>query len=174
MNLKIINSLIIVACLSAALSACNNTRTLLCRQWKTVSLVNTKLEREVQDMKTYIDTLGKQDPSLRNEINLDSTRFLLEQELHNSLKEHKLAEDNTIIEFKPNGICYTTTLDGTDSAHYELDNQLIKIDEAALKGYGETMTFEIMRLTKNVLELRVIDYGDTSYITMNPLLEISK
>ncbi|MEZ5047162.1 MAG: hypothetical protein R2831_09245 [Chitinophagaceae bacterium] len=57
-----------------------------------------------------------------------------------------------------------------DSAYYEVINDEIKIDEAKLKGYGETMTFTILSLTKDTLKLRMVDYGDTSFIVMVPTL----
>jgi hypothetical protein len=52
---------------------------------------------------------------------------------------------------------------------YSLDGNLIRIDEAMLKGYGETMTFEILKLTTDSLRLRLIDYGDTSIVMMIPV-----
>ena len=44
----------------------------------------------------------------------------------------------------------------------------IKIDEGKLKGYGETMTFEILHLTKDTLSMRFVDYGDTSFVLLVP------
>jgi hypothetical protein len=72
------------------------------------------------------------------------------------------------MEFKSNGIAYTTSIDGIDSAMYTIENNFIKIDEAKLKGVGETMTFEILSLSKDTLKMQLVDYGDTSVVVMIP------
>jgi hypothetical protein len=95
--------------------------------------------------------------------------MILKAQLTQSLKEQKLAEENTLMEFKSNGVVYTTSIEGTDSAMYHIEDNFIKIDEAKLKGHGETMTFEIMKLDANQLQLRLIDYGDTSIVSMVPV-----
>jgi hypothetical protein len=38
-----------------------------------------------------------------------------------------------------------------------------------LKGHGETMTFEILKLDQDTLRVKLIDYGDTSIATMVPV-----
>ncbi|MBK7690983.1 MAG: hypothetical protein IPJ31_07660 [Bacteroidetes bacterium] len=80
--------------------------------------------------------------------------------------------ENTIMEFKSNGVIYTTSIQGTDSAMYSIDDENnIVIDEAKLKGYGETMKFNILTLSKDSLRVKIIDYGDTSYVSMIPAKE---
>lgn len=143
---------------------------MLCKKWKTVALQNYALERELAFMSQYIDTLGNQDPALQKEINIDSTKKMLAKTLQQSKVEQQQALDNTLMEFLPNGIAYTTSIDGLDSAMYAIEDNFIKIDEAKLKGVGETMTFEILRLTTDSLRLRIIDYGDTSIVTLIPAL----
>jgi hypothetical protein len=51
---------------------------------------------------------------------------------------------------------------------YTIENNFIKIDEAKLKGVGETMTFEILSLSKDTLKMQLVDYGDTSVVVMIP------
>lgn len=139
------------------------------RKWKTFSLKNMRMEREIASMKVYIDTLGRQDPALRATMNLDSTKKVLQAGLDQTLQQQAFDRDNTVMEFSSNGIVYTTTAESADSARYTLEENTIKIDEAAIKGHGETMTFEILSLSADTLKLRVIDYGDTSLITMIPV-----
>jgi hypothetical protein len=85
------------------------------------------------------------------------------------MKEQQIALENTIMEFKSNGVSYTTSIDGLDSAMYTVEGQFIKFDEAKLKGHGETMTFEILKLDQDTLRVKLIDYGDTSIATMVPV-----
>lgn len=120
-------------------------------------------------MKQYIDTLGAQDIALRSAVNLDSTRNVLQRELDQLLQQQAYDRDHTYMDFRPNGVVYTSTADQTDSAMYKVEENAIKIDEAALKGHGETMTFEILSVSKDTLKLQLIDYGDTSLITMIPV-----
>lgn len=141
---------------------------LLCKKWKTVSIHNSKMDQELEFMKNYIDTIGTLDKEISEAVNLDSLKMNMRIELENSIKEQKQAIENTMMEFKSNGISYTTSIDGVDSASYILEGDDIKIDEAKLKGYGETMTFTILKLTADSLKVRLIDYGDTSVALMIP------
>ena len=166
---KIINISLVFVLLSIGLSACkNDKKDLLCKKWKTVHLQNAKMDAEIATMRTYIDTLGNNDPELAKAMDLDSVKALLTADLERSLSEQQTALANTLMEFKSNGVSYTTSIDGADSAYYELEGNLIKFDEAKLKGLGETMTFEILKLQKDSLIVKLIDYGDTSIATMVP------
>lgn len=141
---------------------------LLCKKWKTVSIHNSKMDQELEFMKHYIDTIGTLDKEISEVVNLDSLKMNMRIELENSIKEQKLAIENTLMEFKSNGISYTTSIEGIDSAFFEMEGDEIKIDEAKLKGFGETMTFTILKLTPDTLKIRLIDYGDTSIAVMIP------
>lgn len=127
------------------------------------------MERELAFMKDYMDTIGKNDPEIRELVNLDSLKLMLNEQLKSGMEEQKLQAENLVMEFKKNGIAYNTSIDGVDSAYYTLEGSDIKIDEAKLKGYGETMTFTIMKLSSDSLLLRLVDYGDTSFISMVPV-----
>lgn len=141
---------------------------MLCKKWKTVSFTNAKMDQEMKFMQEYIDTLGQNDPELKASINLDSTKMALQTVMEASLKEQKQALENTLMEFKTNGVTYTTSIDGVDSAMFTLEDNLIKIDEAKLTGVGESMTFEILSLSKDTLKMQLVDYGDTSVVVMIP------
>lgn len=169
MNAKLVHKLPFFYLLLFITIACNDSKTkLLYQKWKTIQLQNTKMDQEIATMRAYIDTLGNQDPELAKAINLDSVKALLSADLEHSLADQKAALANTLMEFKPNGISYTTSIDGTDSAAYQLEGNFIKFDEAKLKGIGETMTFEILQLSADTLKVKLIDYGDTSIATMIP------
>lgn len=169
MKSKFINIFCLVLICSTTFLACKSSqKDLLCKKWKTVALKNSKMEQEVLFMQQYIDTLGQNDPELKTLINIDSTKMMLKAEMEKSTKEQQLALENTLMEFKSNGVAYTTSIDGVDSAMFTIEENFIKIDEAKLKGVGETMTFEILNLTKDSLKLQMIDYGDTSVVLMIP------
>jgi len=170
MNQSISHVGIALLLLAVILLSCRgNNEKWLCQTWKTIALKNTTMDKGIQEMKDYIDTLGQHDTELRNTIDIDSAKKSLEQILNKTMMEQSIAEKSTMMEFKANGICYTISLEGIDSAMYSLDGNLIRIDEATLKGYGETMTFEILKLTIDSLRLRLIDYGDTSIVMMIPV-----
>lgn len=169
MKLKIINILGSFFIAMVYLTACKDSKTdLLCKKWKTVALQNTKMEQEMKFMEQYVDTIGQNDPELRSSVNLDSAKMLIKEEMQRSVLEQKQAIENTLMEFKTNGIAYTTSIDGVDSAMFSIENNFIKIDEAKLKGVGETMTFEILSLSKDTLKMQLVDYGDTSVVVMIP------
>lgn len=170
MNAKIINISLAIAAFTAGLIGCKSSqKEVLCKKWKTISIQNATMDQEVASMQQYIDTLGAQDAELRSTINLDSVKMLLRSDLERSLKEQQTALENTLMEFMPNGVAYMTSIDGLDSAMYTLEDKYIKFDEAKLKGHGETMTFEILKLNPDTLKVKLIDYGDTSIATMIPV-----
>ena len=169
MKLKIVNILASFFITLVFLVACKDAnKDLLCKKWKTIALHNTKMDEEIKFMEQYVDTIGQNDPELRMAVNLDSAKLILKDEMQRSLFEQKQAIENTLMEFKSNGVAYTTSIDGIDSAMYTLENNFIKIDEAKLKGVGETMTFEILSLSKDTLKMQLVDYGDTSVVVMVP------
>ena len=169
MHPKIINISTLLLGIAICVIGCKDEKKdLLCRKWKTVKLQNTKMDVEVATMRAYIDTLGNNDPELAKALDLDSVKAILSADLERSLADQQMALANTLMEFKSNGVSYTTSIDGADSAYYELEGNFIKFDEAKLKGHGETMTFEILKLEKDSLLVKLIDYGDTSIATMVP------
>jgi hypothetical protein len=167
------NAVKIIFCSMILGSCASDTKDLLCKKWKSVQLKNPQMDQEIASMQAYIDTIGNQDVALRQQINIDSLKAILQTELNNAMSEQQISLENTLMDFKSNGIVYTTSIQGVDSAMYKIekdkDETVIIIDEATLKGYGETMKFEILTLKKDTLLLKMIDYGDTSYVTMVPV-----
>jgi hypothetical protein len=138
----------------------------LYQKWKTISFRNSKMEAEIQNMKNYIDTVGNQDPEMRKATDIENLKKTLREELEIGIAEQKTNNDNMFIEFRPNQLMIATSIDGVDSAMFTMEDNFIKVDDAALKGYGESMTFEILQLTKDQLRLRLVDYGDTTIAEM--------
>ncbi|MBK7763353.1 MAG: hypothetical protein IPI46_08255 [Bacteroidetes bacterium] len=172
MNRRIINNALVAILFISGLLSCSAPEKNLIRQkWKTIALNNPKMEAEFLKMQQYIDTVGTLDKFLADTVNIDSLKMSLQTELNQMKESVRISRDNTLMEFKSNGVVYMTSIDGTDSAMYELEKRTIKIDEAKLKGYGESMTFEILKITTDSLRLRLIDYGDTSEVTMVPVLD---
>ena len=170
MNCKIINIILAFFVLIFIQIGCKSDKSkFLYQKWKTASLKNSTMEKEIKEMQAYIDTLGKNDAEVRNAVNVDSAKMILQAQLDQSIEEQRLASENTLMEFLSNGVVVTTSIDGVDSAMFSLEENLIKIDEAKLKGHGETMTFEIISLNQDNLSLRLVDYGDTSVIDMKPV-----
>ncbi len=163
---KYLIPLLLIVCIS---SCKEETSKLLCKKWKTSKLVNTKMEAEIRDMEYYIDTVGTVDKEVSQTLNLDSFKLLMRETLKANIEEQKTALENTSMYFFANGLVIATSIAGTDSAKWTLTGTSIKVDEAALKGTGESMTYEIKEISKDKLVLQVIDYGDTVTATMLPV-----
>ncbi|QLH46925.1 MAG: hypothetical protein HWD58_15640 [Bacteroidota bacterium] len=154
------------------LTACSEPRKeMLCKKWRTVALKNAKMEAQIQQTEAMLDTLGQQDPELHQILNVDSLKTQIRQEIARSRQEQQLAMENMFMDFRSNGVVYNTSIDGTDSAYYTLEENDIKIDEARLKGYGETMTMTVLGISSDTLSLRLIDFGDTSFIQLVPVVQ---
>lgn len=154
------------------LTACSDSKmNLLCKKWRTVALKNARMEGQIQQTEAMLDTLGQNDPELHQILNVDSLKNQIRQEIARSRQEQQLAMENMFMDFRSNGVVYNTSIDGTDSAYYTLEENDIKIDEARLKGYGETMTMTVLGISSDTLSLRLIDFGDTSFIQLVPVVQ---
>lgn len=166
MDAKFVHWVGVFAMLSLFSCGSNSPEKLLIGRWKTVALENAGFERQAADTRQYIDTLGNADPTLRNSLDLDSLKAALRADFEQALQAQATALENTLMEFRANGVAYTTSIDGVDSALYKVEEGQIRIDEAGLKGHGESMTFTILTLEQDTLKVRLVDYGDTSVATM--------
>lgn len=143
---------------------------LLCRKWRTVAFENKKMQEQIRYFEHFIDTLKYNSNDYASPSDLDSLKKGLQSDLDAMREEQRFALENNTMEFRSNGVTYTTSIEGSDSAMYEIeDGNMIRIDESKLKGVGETLTFEILKLNKDTLKIRFVDYGDTSVATMVPI-----
>lgn len=172
MRINFINISVKLLICSLFFNACQSENSsLLHRKWQSVALSNPQMDEQISFMKHYIDTVGNNDPEIGKHIHLDSLKMVLREELSHILEDQKQMLENTLMNFQSNGVVYITSIDGVDSAMYKLEGNVIIVDEAKLKGYGELMKFEILQLTIDSLKLKSIIYGDTSYVSMIPLKE---
>ena len=160
--------ILLTTLLALGISCKTDKKSQLCRKWKTVALKNVKMEQDMHAMQIYLDTVGQNDPTLKEVVNLDSLKMEIRAEMQRSVKEQQVAMDNMFMEFRSNGVVVNTSIDGQDSAYFTLEGEDIKIDEAKMKGFGETMTMTIMALNTDSLKLRLVDFGDTSYVQLVP------
>lgn len=166
MEAKVVHWMGVFAVLGLFACGGHSPEKLLIGRWKTIDLNNAGFERQAAETRQYIDTLGNADPELRNSLDLDSLKAALRADFEQALQAQASALENTLMEFRANGVAYTTSIEGVDSALYRIEEGQIRIDEAGLKGHGESMTFTILRLEQDTLKVRLVDYGDTSVATM--------
>jgi hypothetical protein len=170
MKLTISGKIAFVSLIITCLFSCkSNNQDNLFQKWQTVAIQNHKMDDEIKKMKDYIDTVGNLDQEIHKATDVTLLKKELQAELEKNLSDQKLAFENTFMEFTSNFLMITTSIEGIDSAMYKIEDPFIKVDDAKLKGYGESMTFEILSLTKDTLKLKLIDYGDTSIATMIPV-----
>lgn len=130
------------------------------------------MNKNIQDMQLYIDTVGNQDIFLKKSINIDSLKKELQAQLNMAIEEQKVSQENSIMNFKNNGMVYSYNIQGVDSAKYIVNEENeIEIDDRDLKGYGELIRMKIIKLSADSLLLRMVDYGDTTFVTMIPALD---
>lgn len=152
------------------LSSCQEVdKSLLCKKWKTVWLQNRKSQLFLDSIQHEIDTLDRS-VRFQSAQEREDYRTMLQSTLNQIKEEQRSAFEQTLIEFQPNGVSLTTSPEGTSTAKYEVeDHRYIRLDESAFTGVGTTMTMEILKLTKDTLQLRFIDMDDTSTAIMKPV-----
>lgn len=144
----------------------------MCKKWKSVTVLNSSMNKNIQGMRNYIDTVGNEDIFLKKSINVDSLKKELQAQLDLAIEEQKVSQENAIMDFKKNGMVYSYTIQGVDSAKYIVNEENeIEIDDRELKGYGELIRMKIIKISADTLQLRMVDYGDTTFVTMIPALD---
>lgn len=166
MDAKVVHWIAVLTVFGLFSCGSNSPEKLLVGRWKTIALDNAGFERQASETQRFIDTLGEADPTLKYSLDLDSLKAALRDDFEQALQAQATALENTLMEFRANGVAYTTSIDGVDSALYRVEEGQIRIDEAGLKGHGESMTFTILKLEQDTLKVRLVDYGDTSTATM--------
>lgn len=130
------------------------------------------MNKNIQEMQLYIDTVGNNDIFLKKSINIDSLKKELHEQLDMAIEEQKVSQENAIMDFKKTGIVYSYSIQGVDSAKYIVNEENeIEIDDRDLKGYGELIRMKIIKISADSLLLRMVDYGDTTFVTMIPALD---
>ena len=163
-------NLLAVAAFMLLFTHCKNKQQdLLCKKWRTVAFENKKMQEQIKYFEHFIDTLKYNPNEYASMADLDSLKKGLQSDLDAMREEQRLALENNTMEFRTNGVTITTSIEGSDSAMYNIeDEKYIRIDESKLKGSGESLTFEILKLNKDSLQIRFIDFGDTSVATLVP------
>lgn len=142
----------------------NKEQTLL-GKWKTESFKNTAMDAEIEKLKITMDTLTENNELART-MGLDSVKLMMQNMLDAFIENNEVMKDNMFLEFRKDKVCYLTSPEGVDSAKWYFEDNYIVIDEPELKKMGEVLRFEILKLEKNNLHIRMVDQGDTSLVQM--------
>lgn len=151
------------------LLSCNeNRQDLLCKTWKGVALKNDRMDQDIRNMQTYIDTLGDKDAYLQSQFDIDSLKALLQAELNKGLQKQQEALESTRMEFRRNGIIISHSAQTTDTAQFQLKGENdIQITET--KGNHKQLHYQIISLTRDTLKMQIEESGEINLVTMIPV-----
>ena len=161
--------LLLLPLLAMLFFSCKPTREkMIVGKWQAIHLDNPTLDEQVKQMNAFLDTVGSHTSPEQNELlygvkNIDSLKEIQRTQIKQALIEQESAIKNTYLQFKDDGILYYsfgTTLD-TACWYFEGENNLV-LDEKKLKGVGNIVKIELVKLEKNELQLRFHDKGFSS------------
>ncbi len=143
-------------------------------KWQATHLDNPTLDEQVKQMNAFLDTVGSHTSPEQNELlygvkNIDSLKEIQRTQIKQALIEQESAIKNTYLQFKDDGILYYSFGTSPDTAcwYFEGENNLV-LDEKKLKGVGNIVKIELVKLEKNELQISFHDKGFNSTAVFIP------
>gem|GEM_PF-6368731 len=129
---------------------------------------NSMVEEYLRNMSATIDTLSADNPLLREGgiDNLEEAKKEFRLQLDTARMKYdelKLSGSNSFLEFKKDGRVVLTNLDGESTSNWEMEENDIIVDDAEQTGTYMINRFNILKLTKDSLKLRMIVKSDTTF-----------
>lgn len=157
------------------LAACQPKKEdMLAKKWKASEVDNPKQDSFLKEQEQFIDTFGRNNDAATNIkeygfSNVDSARASLKAAFadYKNMQQHSV--ENTWFNFGNNGVVVMNFSGQQDSAKWYFDNEgKLIIDEPKLKGSGNTIKMEVIKLDDTTLKLKFIDNNGTSTVTFHP------
>lgn len=154
--------------LTLVLYSCkDDTKEKLVGKWQQIYSSEPLIDENLQHMQHYVDTFGKHTTPAENEVlyhtqNIDSLRAFYQSQVDSFMVLTQQAITNTRYHFRDDNIVFKTNGDQSDSATwYVEDKKFLVLDEPRLKGNGSVVKYEIVKLTKDSLELKFTEPDNT-------------
>jgi len=162
--------LIIPVLLAATLlSACGNSKEkMLTGKWQAVKLDNAELEKQIEESRRVMDTIGshttpEMNRQLYGESNIDSLKAMISAQIDESKLMQQYFLDHTSFEFRKDKVAVLVFGGEPDSANWYFDDEgALVLDDMKLKGSGDKTKMEVVSLTDSTLQLRYTENGITS------------
>lgn len=146
----------------------------IAKKWQAVDLESPQMDQMIADQKHFLDTFGKnttpqQNDSMYGTRNIDSMRASLSQQLDDFIGMQEHSVKNTWFQFRKDGIALMNFSGQTDSTKWYFDeNGTLILDEQKLKGSGNKIKMDVVKLEDTVLKLRFTEDQMTSTVTFRP------
>jgi hypothetical protein len=151
-----------------ALTSCSNNSAIV-GYWKVLEVKNPNLNKQIEAALMDIDTTGNNDEVIGQYINKDSLKRARKAALQTDIDEQQALVKSLHFDFKANERVYISTLAGTDSALWRIEDKTnLVIDGPALTGIGDAELYEILLLSKDTLRLKNVAGADSVIFTLVP------
>lgn len=167
--------LILPLCLLSLYSCKKDKAGKLVGKWQEVAVINPDLDATFNQQKLFADTVGhsnspEENLALYGVDNIDSFRKVLNANLDSFRMAQIRAVNATQFDFQKNGVIYFHSDEGVDSSNWYLDDDgALILDEAKLKGAGNTIRMEIIELSDTLLKLQYLEKYLNSTAVFRPV-----
>ena len=156
-------------------TACKETKEdKIIKKWQAVALESPMMDQMINEQASFLDTFGthttpQQNDSMYGTRNVDSMRESLRLQLNDFKGMQDHAVKNTWFHFMKDGKALMNFSGQPDSTHWYFDDEggLI-LDEMKMKGTGNKIRMDVVKLEDTVLKLRFTEDGMTSTVTFHP------
>jgi len=157
--------LIAVFCFTIACNPAEEAQ--ITKEWKATDIENLTLAKEKAYYDILMDTITQNNERLEFFNNsIDSFKRFTMKAFEEQAAMEKTEIDNSFMEFKKNGIAYFKSINGVDSAKWTLEDNEIVLDAEDFTGIPNIIRLGILELSKDKLQLRKVDFTDTTIITL--------
>ncbi|RYG51579.1 MAG: hypothetical protein EOO01_08240 [Chitinophagaceae bacterium] len=160
--------------LTAAASCKPSKEELILKKWAATKVESPMLEKQIDEQKMFIDTIGTTTSADQNEKlygvrNMDSMRVEMRKQLDLITGQQKEAIKNTWLHFNKDGTVAVNFGSSPDTVSwYFEDDSTLMLDEMKLKGTGSKIRMNVVKLQKDSLQLRFDENGFSSLATFQP------
>lgn len=148
-------------------AACTGDQeSLLTKKWKTTSLESSLEKLQKAQYQQLLDTMTDQNEMMEYFGTVDSFKKVIQADIKDQEEFRKVNMENSFMDFKENHIAYFISVDGIDSAKWSLEENELILDSEEFTGVSELTRFTINKLTKDDLQLQMINENDTSIISL--------
>jgi hypothetical protein len=169
--------------LLAGLAACNGKKepaALIVGSWDGVQLQNPQIDSFLTNSQKYIDTIGKSGDTMANlalygVANLDSVRKELQEQRNSVISIQNKMIKNTHFIFKKDSFAYLNFSGNLDTSSWYMDKEKhLVMKELIGEQKGTVQKWEILKLDKDELKLKIEEENDYSIVTFHRELEAKK
>jgi hypothetical protein len=163
-------------CALTLFASCKESKEdLIARKWQAISLESPMLDKQIAEERRFIDTVGTNTDAATNERlygvrNMDSMRQWMHAQMDSFVYTQQQTIQNTWLDFNKNGTVAANFGTEPDTVSWYFNEEgALMLDEMKHTGSGSKIKMDVVKLEKELLQLRFEENGYSSTATFKPV-----